>query len=137
MSNFFESWTNENEEHQKLVAQERLMLEVTEAIHAEMEELGVNRAQLAERLGKSKAYVSQLLSGSRNMTLRSLADISFALGLDKPQFSFGSGSEVTLDDNGEWQASGKIVRLSDYRARIQEVNLPEMKTDDEWVRVAP
>lgn len=39
-----------------------------------------NKAQLAERLGKSKAYVTQVLSGSRNMTLRTLADFAFALG---------------------------------------------------------
>ncbi|MDX8410610.1 MAG: helix-turn-helix transcriptional regulator [Mariprofundaceae bacterium] len=136
MSNFFEKWANESNEHQRRVAQERLMFEVTEAIHLKMEELGVNRAYLAGRLGKSKAYVSQLLSGSRNMTLRSLADISFALGLEKPQFTFGLYVAIAADNSGEWQASDKIVRLSDYRAKIQEVNLPEIETGDEWVRVA-
>ena len=35
---------------------------------------------IADRLKKSKAFVSQLLNGSRNMTLRSLADIAHCVG---------------------------------------------------------
>jgi len=100
MSNFFEAWTNESEEHQRLVAQERLILEVTESIHGQMQAMGVNRVQLAERLGKSKAYVSQLLSGNRNMTLRSLADISFALHWDIPSFSY-DGRDAKPQANGD------------------------------------
>ena len=62
MSNFFEEWVNESEEHQRLVAEESLILDVTEKIHAKMEALGVSRTELAERMGKSKAYVSQLVT---------------------------------------------------------------------------
>lgn len=40
----------------------------------------VSRAGLAKRIGKSKAFVTQLLSGSRNMTLHTFADLAFALG---------------------------------------------------------
>ena len=133
MSNFFEEWVNESDEHQKLVAQERLILEVTESIHEQMQAMGVNRTQLAERLGKSKAYISQLLSGSRNMTLRSLADISFALHKDIPSFSYDSCAEVAYE-NGDWQHSGNVVRMRDYHARTESIETTEYETDDGWMR---
>jgi transcriptional regulator with XRE-family HTH domain len=67
-------------EYERLLAQERLILEATEAIVALLEETGVSRQELAKRLGKSKSFVSQILSGERNMTLRTLADVGYALG---------------------------------------------------------
>jgi transcriptional regulator with XRE-family HTH domain len=117
MSNFFEEWVNESEEHQRLVAEESLILDVTEKIHEQMEALGVSRAQLAERMGKSKAYVSQLLSGSRNMTLRSLADISFALGLENPKVVF-SELDCATEDTDEWRSSDNVIHLHDYRTNF-------------------
>lgn len=127
MSNFFETWENESEEHKKLVAQERLILEVTESIYEEMLAKGINRVQLAERMGKSKAYVSQLLSGSRNMTLRSLADISFALDVANPSLNF---ADIDYDEsNGDWVASGNVVSMMNYRATAQSVGTDEADAD--------
>jgi transcriptional regulator with XRE-family HTH domain len=40
----------------------------------------LSKAVLAERLGVSKSHISQLLGGARNMTLRTFADLAFALG---------------------------------------------------------
>ena len=133
MSNFFEEWVNESKDHQKLVAQERLILQVTESIHEQMHAMGVNRVQLAERLGKSKAYVSQLLSGNRNMTLRSLADISFALHKDIPSFSYDACAQ-TAYENGDWQHSGNVVHMRDYRASAETIETTECETDDGWMR---
>ncbi len=62
-------------------AREDLIYNVTEDILVQMEDLAITKVELARRLKKSRAYVSQLLSGSRNMTLASLADICFALGI--------------------------------------------------------
>ncbi len=59
---------------------ERLILETTETILRLMEKEGITRAELARRIGKSKGHISQLLNGDRNMTLRTLAEISYALG---------------------------------------------------------
>ena len=59
---------------------ERLSQEVTELISRLMDEQGVSRAELASRLGKSRAYVTKLLSGDGNMTLRTISDIFTALG---------------------------------------------------------
>ena len=60
--------------------QERLILDATERICELMEIQGVSRAELAQRLKKSKSHVSQLLSGRTNMTLRTLSDVFTALG---------------------------------------------------------
>ncbi len=61
--------------------EERLILWTTEAICEAMEERGLNRAAIAGKLGTSRANVTQLLSGSRNMTLRSLAGLAHACGM--------------------------------------------------------
>jgi antitoxin component HigA of HigAB toxin-antitoxin module len=45
-----------------------LNLETTELIEELLELTGVNRKGLAERLGRSKGFVTQILSGDRNMT---------------------------------------------------------------------
>ena len=44
-----------------------------------METQGVTRAALAETMGKDKSSVTRLLSGRRNVTLRTLSDVAFAL----------------------------------------------------------
>ena len=67
-------------EYSPLVEQETLIADATELICQVMEVEGINRQDLATRLGKSKGFVSQILTGERNMTLRTLADVMFALG---------------------------------------------------------
>lgn len=67
--------------------QEKLILAVTEAIWAALEDRKMSKADLAKALGCSKSHVTYLLDGSRNMTLRTLANISIVLNL-QPQFIF-------------------------------------------------
>src|SRR5687767_3852251 len=68
-------------ESMRLFQQERVILEATMRICEIMEEKNVSRKELADRLGKSKAHVSQLLDGEQNMTLRTLSDLFVALGV--------------------------------------------------------
>lgn len=86
MTDFLDRWTGESDANAKLVAEERLIAEVTEAIWEVMEASGCSKAELAQRMGSTKGHISQVLSGSRNMTLRTIADICHALKL-KPAFS--------------------------------------------------
>ena len=55
-----------------------MILWATEAVAEAMANQGLTRAQLAEALGTSRPNVTQLLSGSRNMTLRTLAALAHA-----------------------------------------------------------
>jgi transcriptional regulator with XRE-family HTH domain len=64
----------------RLVAQESLILETTEEICRILNSENITRSELAKRLGKSKGFVTQVLSGERNMTLHTMADFAFALG---------------------------------------------------------
>jgi transcriptional regulator with XRE-family HTH domain len=57
----------------------RLPREVTTAITWRMEQLGVNKAELARAMGVSPGRVSQILSGDENITLRTLASVCVAL----------------------------------------------------------
>jgi transcriptional regulator with XRE-family HTH domain len=59
--------------------QERLIVDVTEQLCELIEKKGIKRGELARKLGKSNAYVSQLLNGDANMTLRTMADLFWAL----------------------------------------------------------
>lgn len=46
---------------------------------AMMDTRKVTRSELADRVGVTKGYISQLLTGQRNMTLRTLARLADAL----------------------------------------------------------
>ena len=71
-------WPN-NPRHQRLYAQERLTVQITEQINDWLEERNMTHADLARRLQKKRSHISQLLDGEREMTLKALADICWAL----------------------------------------------------------
>lgn len=67
-------------EARRMYEQERMVLWTTEKICEAMEEAGISKADLAALLGTSRANISTLLGGGRNMTLRTLADVAFVTG---------------------------------------------------------
>jgi len=67
--------------------QERVILEVAILIRKLLKEKKLTKADLAARLGKSKAFVTQLLDGRANMTLRTISDVMCALGQSLRVFS--------------------------------------------------
>lgn len=70
----------------RLFLQERSIYEVTALIEEVMDELGVSRTELARRLGKSKGWVTQLLDGEANKTIRTVADVFAVLGREYRSF---------------------------------------------------
>jgi transcriptional regulator with XRE-family HTH domain len=76
----YESFRDASTTQRRLLRQEELILEVTEALADVLQKHAITRTELAHRLGKTKGFVSQLLSGGRNLTLRTIADIADALG---------------------------------------------------------
>lgn len=65
---------------QREEAQDQLIFNVTEDILLTMEDLEISKSELARRVNKSKSFISQVLNGNANMTLRTLASICFELG---------------------------------------------------------
>ena len=60
----------------------RIVEGASAVIRALMGEQGITKAELARRVGKSRAYVTQTLTGDRNMTLGTLASFADALDAD-------------------------------------------------------
>jgi plasmid maintenance system antidote protein VapI len=56
-----------------------LVTQLTNEINWHMRERGLSRADLAARMGVSPGRVSQILGGTENLTLRTLAALSTAL----------------------------------------------------------
>jgi len=70
----------QDHEFARFFAQEKLIVEATEFVCRAMKQLNVSRSELASLVGTTKSNVTQLLGGSRNMTLRTFADLMFLLG---------------------------------------------------------
>jgi transcriptional regulator with XRE-family HTH domain len=66
--------------NRRIFEQESLAIEATELISELMEQRQFRKADLAKQIGKSKAFVTQVLSGSRNITMHTFADLACALG---------------------------------------------------------
>ena len=53
-----------NADYERLLAQERLILDATETVVRLLDEQDVSRQELASRLGKSKGFISRYCQGS-------------------------------------------------------------------------
>jgi transcriptional regulator with XRE-family HTH domain len=87
----------EDPEFARLMAQEDLIMEVTETLCELLEKEKISRKELADRLGKTKGFVSQLLNGGRNLTLRTVADILHVLGYKVTLVPYKEGEEEQCD----------------------------------------
>lgn len=72
--------------------EEGAIIAFTEALSAVMADQSITRTELARRLGTSQAYVTRVLSGSANFTLKTMSKLAFALGMQldvglRPQHS--------------------------------------------------
>jgi transcriptional regulator with XRE-family HTH domain len=120
----YDSFEASSRENRRLQRQEKLIVEVTEAIAKVLNESNISQAELARRLGTTKGYVSQLLNGGRNLTLRTLADVSDALHcvVDvclKDQAEFHQRSEIEVDVSDRWRRDKFMGSLVEFRPRSQ------------------
>lgn len=58
---------------------EEAILEFTEKLIAKMQEQKVSRAELAKRLDVSKSFITKLLNGNPNMTIKTMVAIAAML----------------------------------------------------------
>lgn len=81
---FNKSWVEEEKEkvrnHPEALV-ERYFIDITEQVLAYMEENGIKKSELAERMDVTKGYVSKLFADNTNLTLLTLAKISKALDI--------------------------------------------------------
>lgn len=121
-------------------AREDLIYNVTEDLLVQMEELGITKFELARRLGKSRSYVTQMLSGARNITLGTLSDICFELGIT-PQVDFAVEAaetrelEVQRDVSPVWEPSSDNNICYEVIQVLGE-NVIDMRDPGQWEKVA-
>jgi transcriptional regulator with XRE-family HTH domain len=70
----------ENSDNMRVFQQERAIYRVTELIESVMQAEGITRSELAKRLGRNKGWVTQLLDGEANKTIRTVADVLAVMG---------------------------------------------------------
>ncbi len=58
-----------------------MTFELIDALVAEMDVEGVSGAELARRMGTSRAWVSRVLAGECNLTAATMGKLAFALGM--------------------------------------------------------
>ncbi|WP_419660734.1 hypothetical protein Dvar_11380 [Desulfosarcina variabilis str. Montpellier] len=102
-----EQWM-EDPEFERLMAQEDFIMEVTESFCDILQDENVKKNKLAVMLGKTKGYISQILGGGRNLTLRTMADIAFVLGYEI-EIKFVKKAKSTRKDtfNFPWDVGKK------------------------------
>lgn len=61
--------------------EEDLFIEVSEKLVETMERHGISRSELAQRMDVSPGYITKILRGHANLSLKSLAKLAFALNL--------------------------------------------------------
>ncbi len=55
---------------------ESTVLDFTEEIVARMERLGINKSELAKRLGKNPSFITKLLRGNNNFTVETMVKVA-------------------------------------------------------------
>lgn len=58
---------------------ERTILDFTESVCEQMEKKNISRTELAKRLNKSRSFVTRVLNGQPNLTIKTMVEIAHAL----------------------------------------------------------
>jgi transcriptional regulator with XRE-family HTH domain len=57
-------------------------------VSEKLKSVGMTQRELAEKMGKKESYISRILSGDANPTLKTIAELEVALGKDVIAFTF-------------------------------------------------
>lgn len=87
-----------------------------------MKKNNINRTKLAEKLGVTKGYITQVLNGDFDHRLSKLVELSFSIGL-VPIVKFEKIDEAIMQDkiNSNKQSNNKIFKT-------KTLNKPERST---------
>lgn len=125
---------------ERIFAREDLVYNVTEDLLVILEDLEISKKELARMLGKSRSYVTQILSGSRNMTLGSFSDICFALGF-KPEIKLPVHEEPKKEKmvnelfNDNWITEERYFRRTKETVK-HSINVIDKSDPIHWAKVA-
>lgn len=101
--------------------------ELYRQIQSYMEEHNMNKAQLAEHLGCSRGYVTQLLNGDFDHKISKLVELSLAIGM-APSVSFKDLKHV--DDRVSFECKGVIEAMPRLTyAKNRMIAIPTQKNN--------
>lgn len=123
MTDFITQEISNDSELERLYLQEGLILEATDLLCKIMEAEEFSRSDLANALGKSPAFVSQVLNGNRNITLRTLADFAAALGYE---IKLSEQKRTTWTREAVFDSTGDTLPLD---AEVSEVSYGRSRID--------
>lgn len=124
VSTHYEQFEASSAENRRLLREEEFILEVTEVLSAMLSSEKVSKTELARRLGKTKGFVTQILSGNRNLTLRTIADVADALGYGIELRANKRGQTLEIHDStGETVA--QVCEIAEWK-RQKENRFPHL-----------
>lgn len=118
----FEVFERSSPRKRRLLREEQLILEVGEMMAGLLESEEVSRAELGRRMGRTKGFVSQILAGDKNLTLRTIADVCDALG-------YRARFDVARDFTAQWCGAG-TVRMPSAPAPLRVRDLTGVPTEN-------
>ena len=96
----------------------RIQLDLFNHILNYMQENGMNRAQLAQKLGVTKGYVTQVLNGDFDHRLSKLVELSLAIGLI-PKLEFLPKADFFEERNTISSPFEKIERIAPIKPTLK------------------
>lgn len=99
-----------------------LQMELYRQILAFMESHDMNKTQLAEYLGCTKGYVTQLLNGDFDHKLSKFVELSLAIN-KIPEISFSDVDEYILSDEKEYVAQTSNLEETEVSSKLSDFYL--------------
>jgi transcriptional regulator with XRE-family HTH domain len=103
-------------EYRKLYAIEGLIADTAQMIWELLERKDMRQADLARLLNKTPAFVSQLLNGKANMTVRTLAEVVYTLG-------------ATVEINAHDESTSRCEAVDDSQMQTFSAQMPMRVSD--------
>lgn len=101
-------------EFRKMLAVETLVVTASDVIARLMSAQNLSKADVARRLGKSRPWVTQLLNGKANVTVRTLAEVAFELG-GEVKLDVMTRQDVAVGTSAQWKRMTSSGRSHVYR----------------------
>lgn len=106
---------------------------VGERLKALRKERNISMRQLGEKIGMSHAYISQIESGERRCSLKTLEKIADFFSIDKSYFFHEEEDLKPFDFYERELLNSKKLKVNDIRARY---NVTENDATDEEIQIA-
>lgn len=111
-----------DKEFERLMMQEDLIMDITEDFCELLEIEKINRSTLAKIMGKTKGYISQLLNGGRNLTLRSLADLAYYLGYS---ITIQFNKKAIMDDKNSFKLGWDLAHTHKKKLSLENITVAD------------